>query len=121
MPSLLGNVEARVEAHFAPGAGAVEGQAFESPQRRADVAKVWIVLKSKAGVIGRVAKQDASASTHRLETSQSLADQGLAYARPLTVRPQRHRSKPLPAACLVVDRDWRKGDMADDFTALRRH
>lgn len=95
-----------MEPHFARWSGAVEGQALESPWRRAGVAKVWIVLESKTGIVGRVAKENASTSAHRLETSQPLADQGLADARPLTIRPHGHRSKPVPVACLAVDRDW---------------
>src|ERR1700722_1283642 len=118
---VLRTVEGRVKGHFATGSGAVEGQALESPWRRAGVAKVWIVLKSKTGIVGGVAKQNTSTSAHRLETSQSLPDQRLADAPPLTIRPHRHRSKPVPVACLSVDRDRRKSDMANDFSALCRN
>ena len=118
---VLRDVEAGVETHLTPGSGAVEGQALESPRRCAGVAKVWIVLKSKAGIVSGVAEEDTSAGAHRFKTSQSLADQRLSYARPLTRGPHRHRSEPVPVAGLSVDRDGRKSDMADDFAALCRH
>jgi len=56
-----------------------------------------------------------------METSQSLPDQRLADALPLTKRPHRYRSKPIPVAHLSVDRDRRKSDVANDCSALGRN
>src|SRR4051812_9979519 len=122
-PSLarLRSLEGGVEAYLAAWPGAVERQALERPWRRADFVEVWIALKPKARVVRRVAQQDAAARAQRLEPSQAFADQGLAYAHPLAIRPHGHGPEAVPVTGLAVDGDGREGDVADDLAAFRRH
>ena len=63
------------------------------------------MLEPKAAIIVRIAQQDAARRRKDLKPVQSVANEGLAYALPLTLWPNRDRSKTIPITFDVIDGD----------------
>jgi hypothetical protein len=76
--------------------------------------------EAEAAVIIWFAKQDASLRAHSLQPVEPGPDECAADALALPVRTHSHGAKSIPAQGLVIDCDWREGDVSDQVIVVHR-